>query len=117
MALRYLCALPLEIKPLWNGADAEQMPKGWLEKKSPNSSFYDEPASKSATGIIHPVFGDEKERRGCGERRKNQSPCRAKMTCAREDGKLMEKFSRILNSDEALLTNKNHLFAFFALFI
>lgn len=23
MALRYLCALPLEIKPLWNGADAE----------------------------------------------------------------------------------------------
>lgn len=44
---------------------------------------------------------------------KNQSPCRAKMTCAREDGKLMEKFSRILNSDEALLTNKKHLFAFF----
>lgn len=35
------------------------------------------------------------------------------MTCAREDGELMEKFSRILNSDEALLTNKKHLFAFF----
>lgn len=33
MALRYLCALPLEIKPLWNGADAEQTPEGWLEKK------------------------------------------------------------------------------------
>lgn len=39
------------------------------------------------------------------------------MTCAREDGKLMEEFSRILTSDEALLTSKNHLFASFALFI
>lgn len=33
--------------------------------------------------------------------KKNQSPCRAKMTRAREDGKLMEKFSRILNRDQA----------------
>lgn len=37
------------------------------------------------------------------------------MTCAREDGELMEKFSRIINSDEALLTIKKPLF--FALFI
>lgn len=34
------------------------------------------------------------------------------MTCAREDGELMEKFSRIINSDEALSSNKKHLFCF-----
>lgn len=38
MALRYLCALPLEIKPLWNGADAELMrgvEKKNIKKKTP----------------------------------------------------------------------------------
>lgn len=39
------------------------------------------------------------------------------MTCAREDGELMEKFSRIRYSDEALLTNNNKKSSFFALFI
>lgn len=64
MALRYLCALPTgDQTPLeWRGCrtDAGGVVGKKKKEKSPNSSFYDEPGSKSATGVIHPVFADEK---------------------------------------------------------